>query len=189
MKNTNELKANLREYDVYLRDFHNTIVEHNHSNNLKDKQRCIKKAAYLGVKSTITRPKSEESNAKASNNFRLTETILMSLARLKPVEFLVMFPIGAGYEDEYKVNDYLDVIDFINSLDPLRPIRDNIYKILRKYKNMDITLFNMKMISYLEDVRNSRGQSSTIERFLKMNYSNADTETEREYPPYLREIR
>lgn len=189
MNTTNESKVNLKKYDVYLSDFHNAIRKHNHSVYLKDKQRYIKKVAFLGVKTTITRPKSEESISKASDNFKFTEITLMSLARLKPVEFLVMFPVGAGYDGEYKINDYLDVIDFINSLDPLNPIRKNIYKILWEYRNKDITLFNMKMISYLKDVKGSKGQSCIIEEFLRLDYSNNKKEAERKYPPYLREIK
>ena len=88
-------------HDIYLDAFIHNIAKYkeclHQSNtglvNLDSKEDYIKKAAYYGLKSVITKPKSTNRLNKATMNFEFVEVVSALLSTMTPSQFINFFPI------------------------------------------------------------------------------------------------
>lgn len=178
-------------YDIYLDAFvHNVgrykeCLDQSNSGLVNPNNDYIKKAAYYGVKTVITKPQSTNRLNKAATNFEFVEVVSLLLSTMIPKEFIEIFPIDKRYDGaKYEMKDYYYTIDYMNTLDPLKPIGGEINKLLWEYQNMDIRLFNVRLLGYLDDMRNLRGQPNVIDELL--NSGVPEKVVEKEYPSYLK---
>lgn len=176
--------SNIEKYQEHLRE----------SPNLEDdkhiKKLYIKRSIFYGVKAVINGPKDDFPLNKASTNFEFANTIANLMGSLKPKEFINIFPINKEYDGhKYQSKDYFYTKKYMDSLNQSKPIGEEILHLLWEYQNMDITLFNIKMMGYMDDMRRLRGKPNVIEEFFS-NYEDDSVETiKKKYPSYLKLIK
>jgi len=130
----------------------------------EENKRYIKQNALYGVKLINTLPKAIDYEDLV-NRFQLVSAIKETMGLLTPVEFVNVFPIDKDYDGyKYEMKDYFYTIDYMNSLDPDKPIGEEITKLLWEYQNFEITMFAIDAMSLMSDIRRYE-QSSLMEEW------------------------
>lgn len=147
----------------------------------------IKKLIIYGIKAINTKPKEEYPLNAAQDNFTFTDIIKMVMATLTPGEFMNLFPIEKTYDGhKYEWKDYFYTMDYMKTLDPDKPIGEEILNLLWEYQNKDLIFFNIRMMGYLDDMRRLRDQTNVLEEFFNEHIEEQHQDPlNKEWPDYL----
>ena len=81
-----------------------------------------------------------------------------------------LFPITKEFDgDRYQTKDYFYTRKYIKTLEPEKPIGENVSEFLWEYSNWDITIFNLTSLGYLDNLLILKGQPTTWESFCDEN--------------------
>ena len=157
----NKHQLYLNAYDRALIDYEKAY-ENNQEENIRE---IVKKIIVYGVKSIIT--KIDDSSLNLSElNFIMADGITQLMGTLTPREFINLYPIMKEYDgDKHGLKDYFYTRDYMDTLDPNEPIGEEIINLLWEYHNMEIKIFNVKLIGCMSDVRVLQGGKSIEQEF------------------------
>jgi len=154
------------KHDLYYKAFSNTVIDwdKNEGGNIKE---YIAKAIYYGIKTVITKPKANIYQ-EAIKDFQFANVIMDLIGTLTPGEFMNIFPINKIFTGhKYDTKDYFYTRDYINTLNPNEPIGDNKAEFLWEYTNINVTLFNVQLMSYMDTVNKLQGKPTLTEEFIR----------------------
>lgn len=156
---------------LYLKAFDRTIKEYTENPCIANRIMYIKKLVFYGVKYVITNSSREyTTREQAEWDFQLITIIKSLVGLLKPGEFMEIFPIEKdfkGHKNDMK--DYFYTRDYINTLDPDKPIGEEVLMFLWEYTNWDITEFNVESMLALSKLREFDGHPSIAKEWADMN--------------------
>ncbi|ASV67223.1 hypothetical protein [Cytobacillus kochii] len=140
-----------------------------------DPEEYLNQIIFYGVKVIYEAEKPIDYN-QTLTLFKLASTTKMLMGRLTPKEFINLFPINKWFKgDKYGMKDYFYTMNYINTLDQNELISEDISEFLLEYTNREINIFNVKLMSYMSDLRRYEGKTSFLEEWASMN--NVDTYT------------
>jgi len=136
------------------------------ANQDQDVKPFINKMIVYGVKVVNSKKEPESiTQEDAEIDFRYTEIIKSFMASLTPAEFVNLFPIRKDYlGHRYELKDYFHTRDYLKSLDPDKPIGEEITMFLWEYTNGEINEFNVNCMGYLNKLRELSGEPSLMEK-------------------------
>lgn len=156
----------MSKYSLYLKAFIKVLQARIADEN--DRQLIIKNVLY-GVKLINLLPKAKNYD-EAVNNFQLASTIQRLMGLLTPSELVNIFPIDKDFQGQkYEMKDYFYTRDYINKLDQLKPLDENITEFLWEYQNLEITNFNVSIMCLMSDIRRFEGKTSIAEEWADMH--------------------
>lgn len=155
----------MSKLSLYLNAFKNVI--HKRMENEADKQLLKQNIFYL-VKIINMKPK-PENYEEAHSDFQLHSILKHLIEKLTPAEFMQLFPIKKEFDGhKYGVKDYFYTIDYIESLEQDKPIKDGL-RFLTEYCNDDIHELNVNMMMNLSYLRQMQGKPSLAEEWAVNN--------------------
>ena len=162
-----------KKYDLYLNAFERAVRKYKDTPDLGNRKDYVKQAIFYGVKAVNTKDKPKYLTREAAeNNFQFGSIVKSMIGLLTPDEFIKIFPIRKEYDgNKWQTKDYFYTRDYINTLDPNKPIREqeDPLMFLWEYTNWDITLFNVNLMGYLSDLRRLEGYPSMAAEWAEMN--------------------
>lgn len=153
-----------KKYNLYLRAFRNSTTKYIEGDKSRDN---IKRIVFYGVRTIINKPKPNNRLNEVKENFESVCIVKDLMSLLTPKEFMNVFPVTKeydGYKHEWK--DYSYTMRYMETLNPNKPIGEEILNLLWEYQNWDVTFFNLKLTGCLDDMRALKGQQSVIEEFF-----------------------
>lgn len=128
----------------------------------------IKQNIFFLVKIINMKPK-PENYQEAHSDFQLHSVLKQMIEQLTPAEFMQLFPIKKEYDGhKYGVKDYFYTIDYIESLEQDKPIKDGL-RFLTEYCNDDIHELNVNMMMNLSYLRQMQGKPSLAADWARIN--------------------
>lgn len=150
------------KHDLYMKAYIKEIsqfIEAVNAGETPDTSPIVRKMVHYGVKAVITAPEPTNRLNNANDNFTFANGVKELMATLTPDEFMTLFPIEKDYKGHrWGFKDYFYTKDYMATLEPDTPIGDEILELLWEYHNWDITLFNIRLMNYLDDMRRLRGK-------------------------------
>ncbi|WP_195837982.1 hypothetical protein [Tissierella pigra] len=166
---TNITKQN--RHEIYMRAYLKSLTK-----ILQEENRVlehIKKTVFYGVKSIITRPRSDYiTREEVEQRFQTINIIQDCIGLLTSREFMNIFPIAKEYDgDKWQVKDYFYTMNYINTLDLDAPIGtgEKALNFLWEYYNRDILRFVVEGMCCMSDLRKLQGQPSLMEEWATKN--------------------
>lgn len=160
------------KYELYLNAFDRVVKQYIEAPEA-DKRDCWKKATFYGVRAISLKKDPEPlTQEEADFNFKFASIVIGMIGLLTPAEFITLFPINKDYDGyKWETKDYFYTRDYINTLDPNKPIRENTdtLSFIWEYVNWDIIMFNVRIMGYLSDLRKLEGLPSLAEEWAIMN--------------------
>ena len=135
----------------------------------------LKQCIYLHVKyvnasSRTYRNDSELSEEAVISRFNLIRIGKDMLSLLTPKELVNMFPIEKVYNGEkFQMKDYFSTIEALKEYNENEMIGSKILNLLFDYSNIDITLFNVNLMSSTSDMCKINGEKTPMEKFAEDN--------------------
>lgn len=155
----------MSKYSLYLNAFKNVV--HARMENEADSH-LIKQNIFYLVKIINMKPK-PENYEEAHSDFQLHSILKHLIEKLTPVEFMQLFPIKKEFDGhKYGVKDYFYTIDYIESLEQDKPIKDGL-RFLTEYCNDDIHELNVNMMMNLSYLRQMQGKPSLAVDWARIN--------------------
>jgi hypothetical protein len=160
----------MNKHDLYFNAFYNTITNYKKACNEHQTQNIkatIKKLIIYGVKTVNTKPKPEYIEIEeARSDFQFADMITNFMGTLTPIEFMNLYPIAKTYDgDKYECKDYFSTMDYIKGLNQKQPIGKEIMNLLWDYQNWELRNFNVRILSYMSNLRQLDGHASLFEEF------------------------
>lgn len=157
-------------HDIYLDAFTNSVNEYAaEAPEFENRKDHVKKAIYYGVKTVTTKEKTINlTKKKAENNFQFASIVKDLIGTLTPGEFENLFPIKKEYDGKkYQSKDYFYTKKYLDTLDPDKPINESEdpLEFLWEYQNWDITIFTVRIMGYMSDLRQLDGYPSISEEW------------------------
>lgn len=162
-------KNDVKNY-LYLKAWDRILKEYTENPDIVNRILYIQKLIFYGVKFVITNPNREHTTREqAERDFQLISIIKSLVGLLTPGQFMNVFPIGKDFKGhKYEMKDYFYTRDYINTLDPNKPIGDEALMFLWEYTNIDIEIFNIKSVRTLSKLRQLDGYHSLGQEFADM---------------------
>ncbi|WP_286909662.1 hypothetical protein [Clostridium sp. UBA1652] len=156
---------NTNKHKLYLKAFDDALIAYEEAfkDNKKDLKEIIRKIIVYGVKSIITK---EQDDSQSELNFIMADGITQLMGSLTPGEFISLYPIKKEYDgDKSGFKDYYYTKAYMDTLNADEPIGQEIINLLWEYHNIEIKLFNVKLLGYMSDVRVLNGGRSLEQEF------------------------
>ncbi len=152
------------KYLLYLRAFAKVLKE---SIASEAGERTLKlKVVFYGVKTIIHQPKSK-SYKESVGEFQTISALKQVISELTLNEFMNLFPIKKDFKGyKYGIKDYFSTMEYVTTLDPNEPIRENALMLLAEYMNDDIHRFFVKSVTSLSDLRQHEGHIDMFEEYM-----------------------
>lgn len=161
----------LKNY-IYLKAWSKVTKEYMENPDTQNRIMNIKKCVFYGVKYIITNPEREQiTREQAERDFYFVSVIKSLIALLTPGQFIEVFPIEKEYKGhKLEMKDYFYTRDYINTLDPNKPIGDDeVSNFLWKFHNWEMVEFSVNMMRYMSNLRRLDGYPSIMEEWANMN--------------------
>ncbi|MBU5312311.1 hypothetical protein KQI38_09745 [Tissierella carlieri] len=155
---------------LYLKTWDRILKEYTENPDIVNRILYIQKLIFYGVKFVITNPNREHTTREqAERDFQFISIIKSLVGLLTPGQFMNVFPIGKDFKGhKHEMKDYFYTRDYINTLDPNKPIGDEALMFLWEYTNIDIEIFNIKSVRTLSKLRQLDGYPSLGQEFADM---------------------
>lgn len=158
---------------LYFKAFRNSLKEYHEDAGETDKRMISYKVIFYGVKAVNTLPEEESITRKdAELNFQISSIVKNLVGTLTPKEFMQMFPIQKEFKGhKWQMKDYFYTKEYIQTLEANKPIRESEDPLmfLWEYTNWDITMFNLKLMRHMSDLRELDGHQSLAMEWAEMN--------------------
>ena len=161
------MESNDYMYNLYLDSFIRTIKEFAEDPENKNSTDHVKRAILYGVKAINIKPKSDYLiREHIETEFNFINAITKLMGTLTPGEFMQVFPIEKDYKGhKYGAKDYFYTRDYINTLDPDKPIGpdDEILHFLWEYTNWEITEFVVASMECISNWNRLNGEPTLVD--------------------------
>lgn len=156
---------------LYLKAWDRALKEYTENPDVANRIQYIQRLVFYGVKFVITSPgKEHTTREQAEQDFQFVSIIKSLVGLLRPVEFMQIFPIKKDFKGhKYEMKDYFYTRDYINTLDPNKPIGEEALMLLWEYTNKDIEIFNINSMLALSKLRQLDGYPSIANEWADMN--------------------
>jgi len=161
---------NLIKHDLYVKAFHNTLDAYLDDQE-PDVMSFMTKMIVYGVKAVNSKKDPEIiTQEDAERDFHYVEAIKSFMGSLTPEEFVNLFPIDKEFNGhKYECKDYFYTRDYLKGLDLNSPIGKEIDEFLWEYTNMEIRMFNVRVIGCMRNLRRLAGNPGIMEEWAEDN--------------------
>ena len=154
------------KHDLYSSAFDKTIREFVDSPT-GDIKPIVKKIIAYGVKSVNSKNEKPNTRAEAEYDFQCMSTIKSFMATLTPNEFVNLFPIRKDFDGhKCECKDYFYTVECIEKLSQNEPIGEKIDDFLWDYTNLETSIFLVKSMGCVDNLRRFDGQCGMVEEFF-----------------------
>lgn len=152
---------------LYLKAFMGIAKEYDNPERTRQQ---LKQIVYYGVMSITYNNHKATTYKQAETGFTLVSTMEALIGQLTPEEFINTFPVAKEYRGhKYGMKDYFSTMNYINKLEPGKPIGDNALDLIWNFSNRDICIFSVQGMEYLSALRQHKGEPSLAQEWANMN--------------------